>query len=267
MTGGFERIRQNREPLASEVVRQLIDGVLANRIRAGERLPSERKLSEMLGVGRSVVREALKSLTVLGLVEVRQGDGTYLRGPETGFLAKAIEWGLLLGTHEAADLVEARCHLEEVLTSLAGERRSDADLEDLRRLMAEMEASTHDTERFVAADLAFHAKVAEASGNSTLQRVMLSIASLLGVWIGRVMQEETNITPACEEHRRVLVAIEAGDPVAARAAAAAHMQRARSRLERSLGDSLSPTLLRLSPRSSLPMSLGIREYLPDASRR
>ncbi len=67
MTGGFERIQLNREPLASEVVRQLIDGVLANRIGAGERLPSERKLSEMLGVGRSVVREALKSLTVLGL--------------------------------------------------------------------------------------------------------------------------------------------------------------------------------------------------------
>ncbi len=234
MTGGFERIQLNREPLTSEVVRQLIDGVLANRIGAGERLPSERKLSEMLGVGRSVVREALKSLTVLGLVEVRQGDGTYLRGSEAGFLTRAIEWGLLLGAHEAGDLVEARCHLEEVITALAGERRSDADLEDLHRLMAEMEASKHDTERFVEADMAFHAKVAEASGNSTLQRIMLSIASLLRVWIGRVMQQETNFTPTCEEHRRVLAAIEAGDPVAAREAAAAHMHRARSRLERSL---------------------------------
>ena len=234
MTGGFERIQLNREPLASEVVRQLIDGVLANRIGAGERLPSERKLSEMLGVGRSVVREALKSLTVLGLVEVRQGDGTYLRGAEAGFLTRAIEWGLLLGAHEAGDLVEARCHLEEVITALAGERRSDADLEDLHRLMAEMEAAKHDTERFVAADMAFHAKVAEASGNSTLQRIMASIASLLRVWIGRVMQQETNFTPTCDEHRRVLAALEAGDPVAAREAAAAHMHRARSRLERSL---------------------------------
>jgi len=234
MTGGFERIQLNREPLASEVVRQLIDGVLANRIGAGERLPSERKLSEMLGVGRSVVREALKSLTVLGLVEVRQGDGTYLRGAEAGFLTRAIEWGLLLGAHEAGDLVEARCHLEEVISALAGERRSDADLEDLHRLMAEMEAAKHDTERFVAADMAFHAKVAEASGNSTLQRIMASIASLLRVWIGRVMQQETNFTPTCDEHRRVLAALEAGDPVAAREAAAAHMHRARSRLERSL---------------------------------
>ena len=237
MTGGFERIQLNREPLGNEVVRQLIDGVLANRMRAGERLPSEVKLSQMLGVGRSVVREALRSLTVLGLVEVRQGNGTYLRGPEAGFLTRAIEWGLLLGAHEALDLVEARCHLEEAITSLAGERRSDADLEDLRQLMAEMEASKHDTERFVAADLAFHAKLAEASRNRTLQRIMLSIASLLRVWIGRVMQDEVNLTPACEEHRRMLAAIEVGDPVAARAAAAAHMDRARSRLERSLSES------------------------------
>ena len=237
MTGGFERIQLNREPLASEVVRQLIDGVLANRIGAGERLPSERSLSEMLGVGRSVVREALKSLTVLGLIEVRQGDGTYLRGSEAGFLTRAIEWGLLLGAHEAMDLVEARCHLEEVVTALAGARRSDSDLECLCQLMAEMEASKHDTERFVAADMAFHAKVAEASGNSTLQRVMSSIAALLRVWIGRVMQQETNFTPTCDEHRRVLAAIEAGDPEAARQASAAHMQRARSRLERSLRQS------------------------------
>jgi GntR family transcriptional repressor for pyruvate dehydrogenase complex len=79
--------------------------------------------------------------------------------------------------------------------------------------------------------------VAEASGNSTLQRIMLSIASLLRVWIGRVMQQETNFTPTCDEHRRVLAAIEAGDPVAAREAAAAHMHRARSRLERSLRES------------------------------
>lgn len=237
MTGGFERIQLNREPLASEVVRQLIDGVLANRIGAGERLPSERSLAEMLGVGRSVVREALKSLTVLGLIEVRQGDGTYLRGSEAGFLTRAIEWGLLLGAHEAMDLVEARCHLEAIITALAGTRRSDADLEDLYRLMGEMEASKHDNERFVAADMAFHAKVAEASGNSTLQRIMLSIASLLRVWIGRVMQQETNFTPTCEEHRRVLAAIEAGDPEAAQQAAAAHMQRARTRLERSLRSS------------------------------
>lgn len=233
---GFAPIHLNREPLATEVVRQLIDGILASRISAGDRLPSERRLADMLGVGRSVVREALKSLTVLGLVEVRQGDGTYLRGPESGFLPRVIEWGLLLGAHEAMDLVDARCHLEEVIAGLAGVRRTDADLDALRRHMGDMEASQTDTPRFVEADKAFHAALAAASGNGTLQRIMSSIASLLGVWIGRVMTQETNFTPTIGEHHRLLAALEAGDPDAARAAAAAHMARARARLERSLGE-------------------------------
>ena len=234
---GFAPIQMNREPLATEVVRRLIDGILASEVSPGDRLPSERRLADMLGVGRSVVREALKSLTVLGLVEVRQGDGTYLRGPDSGFLSRVIEWGLLLGAHEALDLVEARCHLEEIIAGLAGVRRTDADLESLRLHMADMEASQSDTPRFVEADKAFHTALAVASGNSTLHRIMASVASLLGVWISRVMTQETNFAPTIGEHRRLLAAIEAGDPEAARQAAAAHMARARSRLERSFAAS------------------------------
>jgi GntR family transcriptional repressor for pyruvate dehydrogenase complex len=134
------------------------------------------------------------------------------------------------------DLVDARCHLEEVIAGLAGVRRTDADLDALRRHMGDMEASQTDTPRFVEADKAFHAALAAASGNGTLQRIMSSIASLLGVWIGRVMTQETNFTPTIGEHHRLLAALEAGDPDAARAAAAAHMARARARLERSLGE-------------------------------
>lgn len=235
-----EPIQVNREPLATEVVRRVIDLILAQEMSPGDRLPSERNLSEVLGVGRSVIREALKSLTVLGLVEVRQGDGTYLGEPDSGFLVRAIEWGLLLGTHEAKELVEARCHLEEIVAGLAGERRTEQDVEDLRRLYAEMEASQSDRDRFVSADMAFHAKLAEACGNGTLQRMMSGITTLLQVWIRRVMSQAGSFAPTLSEHRLLLAAIEAGDAGAARIAAAAHMDRARRRLERSLVEDAAP---------------------------
>jgi len=231
---GVGKIQINREPLATEVVRRVIDLILSNEMSPGDRLPSERSLSEILGVGRSVVREALKSLTVLGLVEVRQGDGTYLSQPESGFLMQAIEWGLLLGAHGARDLVEARCHLEEIITALAAERRSDDDVDELRRLFAEMEASQEDTERFVRADMAFHSRLAAACGNGTMKRMMSGITMLLDVWIHRVMTQAGSFDPTLAEHRRILAAVEAADADAARAAAAAHMTRARGRLERSL---------------------------------
>jgi GntR family transcriptional repressor for pyruvate dehydrogenase complex len=231
---GFERIQVNREPLATEVVRQIIDQILASEMDTGDRLPSERKLAEMLGVGRSVIREALKTLTVLGLIEVRQGDGTYLSQPDTGFLARAIEWGLLLGAHEARELVEARCHIEVILARLAAERRTEEDVEALRTLLAEMHSSQEDRDRFVTADMAFHARMSDASGNGTLQRMMAGITMLLQVWIHRVMSQADSYLPTLQEHGRLFKAIEAGDPEEAGAAAQAHMDRARARLEASL---------------------------------
>jgi GntR family transcriptional repressor for pyruvate dehydrogenase complex len=231
---GFERIQVNREPLATEVVRQIIDQILGSEMNTGDRLPSERKLAEMLGVGRSVIREALKTLTVLGLIEVRQGDGTYLSEPDTGFLARAIEWGLLLGAHEARELVEARCHVEVIMARLAAERRDDDDVEALRALLAEMEASQADRDRFVTADMAFHGRVSSAAGNGTLQRMMAGVTMLLEVWIRRVMSQAESYAPTLNEHARLFAAIEAGDPEEAAAAAQAHMDRARARLESSL---------------------------------
>lgn len=84
----------HREGLPQEIARKLIDYILSGEVAPGTRMPSERQLASDLGVGRSAVREALKSLGLLGLVEVRQGDGTYLRKPDSDLLPRVIEWGL-----------------------------------------------------------------------------------------------------------------------------------------------------------------------------
>ena len=225
-----------RESLSTEVSRKLLAYLLAGHVKPGERLPPERKLAEALGVGRGVVREALKSLTLLGLVEVRQGDGTYVKRAESELLPQAIEWGLLLGPHRVLDLVEARRHLEVIVAGLAAERRDDAALGDLHRLLDEMRSAQGDAARFVAADVAFHLRIAEATGNDTFYQIMLSIRSLLQAWISRVMHAASDYRPSFDDHIPILEAIEGRRVATARKAMERHMERATARLEATLSE-------------------------------
>jgi GntR family transcriptional repressor for pyruvate dehydrogenase complex len=117
---------RTREPISSEITRRLLDYLLSGRVRPGARLPSERKLAEAPGVGRSHVRQVIKSLTVFGLVDVRQGNGTYLKRTDSPLLPLAIEWGLRLGAKRTTDLVEARHYLAR--TSAVNRARLSSDL-------------------------------------------------------------------------------------------------------------------------------------------
>jgi GntR family transcriptional regulator, transcriptional repressor for pyruvate dehydrogenase complex len=231
----------SREALSTEVSRRLLAYLLAGHIGPGQQLPPERKLAEALGVGRGIVREALKSLALLGLVQVRPGDGTYLKRTDSELLPQAIEWGLMLGARKVTDLAEARRHIEVVVGGLAAQRRDQPAIEDLERLLEEMRAAAGDPERFTAADVAFHLRVAEAAGNETLYQIMLNIRSLLRVWISKVMTAATDYQPTLDEHVPILEAIRAGDAQAARAALDAHLERATERLLATLdGDSAEP---------------------------
>lgn len=225
-----------REPISLEIARRLVEYLLSGQVTPGERIPSERQLAQDLGVGRSAVREAIKSLALLGLLEVRQGDGTYLWRVNTGLPIQKIEWGLLLGVNRTRDVVEARRHLELVVAGLAAERRDAAMVRSLQGLYAEMEAAASDPDRFVAADVAFHLQIAEATGNEVLFRMMSSISELLRDWITRVMRVEGNFQPSLAEHEVVLAAIVAGDAAAARSAMLAHMDGAASRLATTIRD-------------------------------
>lgn len=217
-----------------EITRKLLDYLLSSGdLVPGDRIPSERQLAKDLGVGRSPVREALKSLSVMGMLDVRQGDGTYLRRPDSELLPKVIEWGLLLGEQRVMDLVEARQIIEVATSRLAAERADDAVLSELRELVEAMNG-TSDAHDFVEIDIAFHLKVAEAAGNTALSDVLKSIQSLLRVWIARVMDDADNFATTIEEHAAVLRAIEAGDSTMSAQAMSDHMSQAAARLAASI---------------------------------
>ncbi len=231
-----------REPLAAEVARRLVDYLLSGGVEPGERMPSERQLAEAFGVGRSAVREAIAALSLIGLIEVRHGDGTYLKRPDSPLLPQVVEWGLLLGEQRTIDLVEARQLIEVDIAGLAASRRTDEDLVDLARILARMEREAREgaeTAEFVDADVAFHLRLADMARNSALRDVLSSIQALLRAWIGRVIAEGyRDISYA--EHIPVFDAVRDQDARAAERAMDAHMRSAARRLQATL-DRASPT--------------------------
>jgi GntR family transcriptional repressor for pyruvate dehydrogenase complex len=232
-----------REAPSVEIARKLLDYLLSGQVKPGDRLPSERQLAETLGVGRSAVRDALRPLLLLGVLEARQGDGTYLRKPESVLLPQAVEWGLLLGEHTTSDLVEARTYLETATAELAAQRRDEGDLVQIRAQLARIAKTNLKPEEFVEADLAFHLRIAEASRNLVLFGTLASIQSLLRVWISRVITAAGDTGPSYQEHIPIFDAIEQGDAQAAAAAMSSHMESATARLRRTLevGQAIQPT--------------------------
>lgn len=211
----------------------MLEAVFSGQFRPGTRMPSERQLAESFGVGRFVVREALKSLGLMGLLEVRQGDGTYVRPPDSSLLPRVVEWGLLVGESRTNDLVETRQHLEPITARLAAERRSEPQLKDIQTHLHEMR-DAEDNAIFVDADVAFHMSIAAATGNAVLSNMLTSIASLLKVWIRNVVDAAESREPSYREHVPIYDAIAVQDVAAAGDAMASHMEGATCRLRAAL---------------------------------
>jgi GntR family transcriptional repressor for pyruvate dehydrogenase complex len=232
-----------------DVARRLLALLATESLRAGDRIPSERALSEALGAPRSVVREALRSLLLIGLLESHPGRGTFICATDSAWVSKAIEWGLVAGLRNTMDLVETSTHLEVISARMAAERRDDGDLEDLQKIVDALRAAEPDRPELVRLDVAFHLRLARATKSEVLAYLLASVETLLHVWIARVLRN----TPSHElhgemyvEHAGILDAVAASDP----ARAAALMDEAMRLGERHLREAL------LDSRTPDPMSIG-----------
>ncbi|MFE4726658.1 FadR/GntR family transcriptional regulator [Microbacterium sp. NPDC056736] len=214
----------------SEVARRLMDLFTTGDLEAGTRLPPERQLAATLGVGRSAVREALAALEILGIVDVRPGSGTYLRGTASELLPQTLRWGLLIGRKNTAELLELRSGLEIYVARLAAGRAAASDLRALSGSLERMQRGTGDLKAFARADLEFHNALASAAGNDTLVDLLHVVRSLLQVYADRAVHDEAEARAAIDEHGAVFRAIEAGDEDAAASAMATHMATASQRL-------------------------------------
>ncbi len=227
------RLEPREGPLA-EITRKLLAYLLSGEIQPGAKIPSERQLADGLGVGRSAVREAIKSLSLLGLLDVRQGDGTYLSRSGSDLLPRVIEWGLLLEEPRIMDLLEARTEIEVIVSGLAAAHADEAEIAALRERLDAMRTAGPDVDAYVEADIAFHLQIARTSGNDVFANLLTSLRSLLRVWADRVLHHAGETETSLAVHAPILDAIAARDAEAARAAMRAHMERANRRLREAL---------------------------------
>jgi DNA-binding FadR family transcriptional regulator len=217
-----------RSPLAELTVRQLHQQLQAGRWQVGDRLPAETELAGLLGVGRSTIREAVRALVYSGLLETRQGSGTFVRS-----LAPQTPWEPTLRQAAVLDVYEVREALEVQGARLAADRRTGADVAALRGSLATRDRAraVAGDERFVEADLAFHRTVIAAAHNPLLAEMFDSFASVLREALVAVVTDrdlgDVSVSPT---HSRLVTAIEAGDPDAAERAVREHIGTSASTL-------------------------------------
>lgn len=225
----FTPVKQNR--IAVEIVGQLRAAILTGRFKPGERLPTERELTEQFRVSRVVVREAVRELEITGLVKILQGPtgGAYVTDLSMDHLGNAFLDLFLYTKVSVAELIQARLLIECEIARLAAAR---ADAESVRRLKdilaAEQIASSSHTE-FVSNRLRFHYLLAEMSGNRLLQAMASSLFRLTGEVILEVKPVK-KVIHRTEEHSGILCAIAGHDAEAAALAMTEHLQHMGKRL-------------------------------------
>ena len=214
----------NRTTLTGDIYRKMVAHLLRGDWSPGEQIPPERELCQQLGVGRASLREALKALEIMGMIETRLGDGTYVC-ERSEFLSRPLLWAITSSSEgEAQELVEARQLIEVELAGLAAERANSTDLKEIGVHLDRMESSLHDAEQFLRSDIAFHLAVAQASHNNILMNALLLIRNLLHNWISSALRTAGVAEKALEQHQRIFLAIAKKNPAAARSAMQTHLQ-------------------------------------------
>ncbi len=227
--------RIEREDLYSQVVSRIVGLIL--RCEPGDRLPPEREITEELGVARSTVREAMRSLAFLGAVEPRRGDGVYVGRVDEKVLNRVIEMGLLFQKSKVSEIIEVRRLLETEAARLAACNRTTEDCETLRQSVANMNSNLGNLDPFTALDLEFHIAVSRAGHNSVLGYLINTLRGLLQMWIERAFSSPSiDMEGISVEHEAVCDAIIAGDPEKASSLMSVHLAKASERLLRVIGN-------------------------------
>ena len=219
-TVGYAR----RMAVTEEAISTIKAMIVSGELKPGDRLPPEKELSERLGVSRNSLREAVKSLEFIHVLDVRRGDGTFVTSLEPSQLLEAMAFVVDLHRDRSVlEIFEVRRSLEPYAASLAATRIGEAELDALAASIASVNENT-DVDRMVAHDLEFHRIISAASGNAYLSSLLDSMSSSTTrarIWRGITQQGSAHRTLA--EHAAILRALRDHDPDMTRAALVLHI--------------------------------------------
>lgn len=224
------------ERLYQQVARQIADLIRSGEWQAGERLPPERDLSATLGVSRPTVREAMVALELAQLIEVRSGAGIYVRYSGSD-IATSLQNGIDTGP-SPFDLIAARRAIEGEIAAIAATRVTRPELKAIADAIRKMEQDIESGRQAISnaedADLMFHLRLAEATGNSVLSSLVEPLwegmRKPMFAAISRRVSLPDNARRAAREHWAIYTCLTKGDPEGARDAMHAHLDRVRQML-------------------------------------
>jgi DNA-binding FadR family transcriptional regulator len=199
----------------AQIEERLLDG----RLQAGDRLPSERDLSALLGVSRPSLRESLRVLEALGIVEIKLGGGseggTSLVSKPGAGLVNVLKLQLALGHFGEMDVLETRIALETWCVEEAAKRASETDFEALDSILDEMDAPDIPTAEFNRLDTAFHVRIAESTGNALTAHLMQSLRVAINKQMisayARLENWREDAKAVRSQHREIVAALRAHD--------------------------------------------------------
>jgi len=223
----FQKVQT--EKLSTSVVRQIEQLILRGILRPGERLPSERELSDRLGVSRPSLREAVSTLQDQGLLATKAGSGIFVAEVLGSAFSPALQ--RLFATHDEAvfDYVAFRRDIEALAAERAARLGSDSDLKVVQTIFDKMEDASHrrSSDEEAQLDAQFHSAIIEASHNVVMLHMMRSMYDLLseGVFYNRqiMFSQRTSRKAILDQHRAINDALQSRDPKASRNAVEAHL--------------------------------------------
>jgi GntR family transcriptional regulator, transcriptional repressor for pyruvate dehydrogenase complex len=216
----FEIVRRQK---VYEAVAEQIERLILRRLKPGDKLPSERELAETLHVSRSSIRDAIRSLELLGLVEPRQGAGTIVRETSVDSM-KPFADALKQRQEMVTDLLDFREMLEPPLAARAAAHISPNRIVELEDILRRQEQKMLAGEPAIAEDAEFHYTIALASGNTVVLKVIDLLMDLLRDTRQRALQVPGRPQRSLNGHRRILDAIARRDPEAANTAMRQHIR-------------------------------------------
>jgi GntR family transcriptional repressor for pyruvate dehydrogenase complex len=220
---------RSRDSIAAEQVITHVRGLIEQgALRPGDRLASERELSRQVGVSRPSVRAGMRSLAAMGVVQVRQGAGTFITAGPPALASEPL--GLLAALHGLSlrELFEARRVLEAGTAGLAAERATPENVATLSDEVQGMYTALDDPQAFLDYDLRFHRAVAVSASNPVLGALIEMVAALFFERRRAPIERARNLRETADLHRKVYQAIRNRDPEAARAAMDEHLRLAQA---------------------------------------
>ena len=216
--GGRRRILE-RTSVIDSIVAEIRDKIISGELKDGDMLASQDELARSMGVSRASLREALNRLNLMGLIETRQGSGTFVKTTEPLDFMNSLSSLLILDHVSATELLDARFHIESAIAGLAAKNATDREIAEMKAALERMARDIRacDAESFAVQDLRFHMLVAESSRNRVLMKVLGIISDILRQFILSTVTTFPIAAPsAAEYHRRVFEAIRERDVEAAR---------------------------------------------------